>query len=116
MKNRFQRYFTSLIKSLQKVDPYQIFVFGSAAHGNFSEDSDIDIAVILDTNYEHTSYDEKLETRARVRDSILDISFEVPIDLLVYSKSEFYKLKEENPGFMKEIVERGKLLYEKPHS
>jgi hypothetical protein len=39
----------------------------------------------------------------------------VPIDILVWSKPEFQTLKEINPGFVREIEECGKIIYEKHH-
>ena len=108
-------YVSSITKSLQKVNPYKVFLFGSVAAGNYSENSDIDIAVILDSDEMPQNYDEKLKTKVAVRRSIMDISGQVPIDLLVYSKSEFQKLKEVNPGFARE-VEKGRVVYEKTYS
>jgi predicted nucleotidyltransferase len=83
--------------------------------GNITDNSDIDIAVILDSEKTHKTYDDKIKTRVRVRKSIMDISRQVPIDILVWSKPEFQTLKEINPGFVREIEERGKIIYEKHH-
>ena len=81
--------------------------------GQENSDSDIDLVVILNSNTIPKSYDEKLENKILVRDAIIDISMEVPIDLLVYSRTEFKKLKEINRPFASEILNKGSLIYEK---
>ena len=111
--NNLKEYLPSIIESLKNVDPYRIYLFGSVAGGQEKENSDIDLVVILDTNSSPKSYDERLENKLIVRDAILDISMEVAIDLLVYSKSEFIKLKKINKPFAAEIINKGSLIYEK---
>jgi predicted nucleotidyltransferase len=111
----FNVYIPLITQSLRKIDPLRIYLFGSVASGNANDDSDIDIAVILDSEKIHKTYDEKLETRVKVRNSILDISCQISIDLMVYTKSEFVKLKEVNPLFVQEIEKKGKIIYEKNH-
>lgn len=106
-------YIPLIIQSLKKVDPLKVYLFGSAVSGKTTDNSDIDIAVILDSDRTHKTYDEKLKTRVMVRESIMELSCRLSIDLLVYSKPEFEKLKEVNPFFAEEIEERGKVVYEK---
>jgi predicted nucleotidyltransferase len=109
----YTAYIPSIIQSLKKTDPLRIYVFGSVASGKVTDNSDIDIAVILDSEKIHKTYDEKLETRVKVRDSILELSCQISIDLVVYSKPEFLRLKEINPVFAQEIEEKGEIVYEK---
>ncbi len=111
--NSLRDYIPTIIESLKSIDPYQIYLFGSVAIGQEKENSDIDLVVILDRSSSPKSYDEKLENKLIVRDAILDISMEVAIDLLVYSKSEFIKLKKINKPFASEIINKGSLIYEK---
>ncbi len=106
-------YIPGIIESLKSIDPYQIYLFGSVSVGQENADSDIDLVVILNSNIVPKTYDEKLENKILVRDAIIDISMEVPIDLLVYSRTEFDKLKEINRPFVSEILDRGSLVYEK---
>jgi predicted nucleotidyltransferase len=108
-----ESYIPLIVQSLQEVDPYRIYLFGSLVSGNITDNSDIDIAVILDSEKTHETYDDKIKTRVRVRKSIMDISRQVPIDILVWSKPEFQTLKEINPGFVREIEKGGKIIYEK---
>ena len=106
-------YIPGIIESLKSIDPYQVYLFGSVSVGQENSDSDIDLVVILNSNTVSKSYDEKLENKILVRDAIIDISMEVPIDLLVYSRTEFNKLKEINKPFTSEILDKGSLIYEK---
>lgn len=112
MKN-LKEYLPKIITSLKSIDPYRIILFGSVAQGREKENSDIDLVVILNEDIIPKTYDEKLEKKVMVRDSILDISMEIPIDLLVYSKAEFKKLEEINKPFAAELKEKGSLLYER---
>lgn len=111
--NSLLDYIPGIIESLKSIDPYQIYLFGSVAVGQETSDSDIDLVVILNNSNISKSYDEKLENKILVRDAIIDISMEIPIDLLVYSRTEFNKLKEINKPFASEILDKGSLIYEK---
>ncbi|MDR1149652.1 MAG: nucleotidyltransferase domain-containing protein [Spirochaetaceae bacterium] len=48
-----------LVNSLKVSDPYKIILFGSYANGNETENSDIDIMVILDNNNLSKTYEER---------------------------------------------------------
>ena len=111
--NNPEDYIPKIVESLKKIDPYQIYIFGSVANGEEKENSDIDIAVVLNKNGMPKSFDEKLENKVTVRNAIFNISLEVPIDLLVYSKAEFFKLKKINSSFASEILNKGSLIYER---
>lgn len=105
-------YIPEIVESLKELDPFKIYMFGSVAKGTDNQDSDIDLAVILNIDDVPKTYDEKLKNKVSVRNSILDISMEIPIDLLVYTKEEFKILDEFNKPFMTEITEKGTLIYE----
>ena len=106
-------YIPQIVESLKKINPYQIYLFGSFANKTANKNSDIDIVVILNKEEIAKDYDERLNEKVKVRDAILDLSFKIPIDLLVYSKGEFKKLQKINSGFTKEITQKGHLLYER---
>jgi len=106
-------YIPDLVDSLQKVDPFKIILFGSLAEGSQTEDSDIDLVVILNTDVFPRTADEKLRYKVDVRNAIRDISFEIPIDLIVYTKAELSKLESINSPFFNELSAKGKILYEK---
>ncbi len=110
--NDLKGYLPQIVESLKEIDPFKIYMFGSVARGTDNENSDIDLAVILNIDNIPETYDEKLKNKVAVRNAILDLSMEIPIDLLVYTKQEFQLLGELNKPFMSEITEKGTLLYE----
>ena len=105
-------YLPQIVESLKEIDPFKIYMFGSVARGTENQDSDIDLAVVLNIENMPKSYDEKLKNKVSVRNTILELSMEIPIDLLVYTKGEFKFLNQFNKPFMTEITEKGTLLYE----
>ena len=111
--SELKSYIPTIIESLKGIDPYKIIIFGSVAQGIETENSDIDIVVIINKENLPNSYDEKLANKILVRNAILDLSFEIPIDLLVYTKKEFSLLLENNKPFMNELTDNGKVVYEK---
>ena len=112
MEISLNRFLPDIIKSLESIDPYKVILFGSLAEGNEREYSDIDIAVIIDSFEMPQNFNERIKNKIMVRNAILDISYDVPIDLLVYTRTEYEKLIKINPPFSREI-EKGKILYEK---
>ena len=110
--NDLRGYIPQIVESLKEIEPFQIYMFGSVARGTENQDSDIDLAVILNSDEIPKSYDEKLKNKVAVRNTILDLSMEISIDLLVYTKEEFKILNQFNKPFMTEITEKGTLLYE----
>ena len=102
-----------LIYSLKPSDPYRIVLFGSYANGNPNENSDIDIMVILDNNHISRTYEERLNKKIFVRKLVLEINRKIPLDILVYSKEELNKIKEQGNYFIDEIEKTGKIIYEK---
>lgn len=83
--------------------PEKIILFGSRAYGKPREDSDIDLMVVMPYKGDDAM------TAVRVLNH-LDVL--APIDLLVRSPEEVRERIEIGDRFMREIVERGKVLYE----
>lgn len=107
-----ESYLAKIIESLKSVNPYKIILFNSLSNGTETENSDIDLAVILDNLNFPKNYKERMNNKLLVRNAILEISFKIPIDLLVYTRKKYEKLNEINKPFTREI-EKGKILYEK---
>jgi len=84
-------------------DTEKIVLFGSYAKGTQTNASDIDLAVIQNTNL---PYHERLKAfRLNLRNTI-------PVDLFVFTPEEFDSVKKTNP-FVNQIFTQGKVLYEK---
>lgn len=87
--------------------PRKIILFGSYAYGTPKPESDVDLLVVMDT------------TLSPLKQAAL-ISREIPyhfgIDLIVYTPARLAQRLEWGDPFIKEIVQRGKILYEDPHA
>ena len=74
-------------------------MFGSVSKGNYDDESDIDLLIILDIDKIPETYEEKMELRQNIRKSLRVINRRVSLDLLVYTKKEFEIMKEEGSSF-----------------
>jgi predicted nucleotidyltransferase len=102
-----------LINSIRVSDPNKIILFGSYATGNETEDSDIDLMVILDNNDISRTYEERQNKKLYIRKLVREINYKKALDILVYSKEELKKIKEYGNYFVDEIERTGKVIYEK---
>ena len=83
--------------------PDRIVLFGSHAHGTAGEDSDVDLLVIMP--FEGKAVAKSVEIRLKVRPGF-------PLDLLVRTPEKVRERLAMGDGFMREILETGKVLYE----
>ncbi len=91
----------------------RIAVFGSTAQSErHDRDSDIDLAVVVDTPSTFDSYDERLEVTSRVRAPLVDINAEVSIDILVYRRG-ILRLSGESGFVASEVSGKGHTMYAK---
>ncbi len=67
----------------KKFNVKQIFVFGSQAYGKPDQDSDIDLCIITDLNNKR-----KIDIIRAIRRELIDL-ISNPLDILVYSETEF---------------------------
>jgi predicted nucleotidyltransferase len=102
-----------LITALKQSDPYRIILFGSHARGTATENSDIDMVVILDNDDVAKTYTERLCKKLSVNKLVRDINYKVALDILVYSKEEYRIVKNHGNYFIDEIEKTGKVVYEK---
>jgi predicted nucleotidyltransferase len=108
-----RKYIPEILRNLKQLDPYKIVLFGSYARGAFSEGSDLDLLVVLDSPTIAQSYDERMKNKLLVRRNIYELSKQVPIDLAVYTKGEYDLIAAHKTSFYHEINRTGKVLYEK---
>ncbi len=106
-------YINQILKSLKKINPRVIIIFGSYARGTNDEESDLDLLIVLDEDKIPVSYDEKIEMKLNIRRAIREINKKIAIDLLVYTTPEYEEFIKSGSSFSKEIKETGKVLYEK---
>ena len=101
-----------LTEKLSELNPYMVLLFGSYAYGTPHEDSDIDIFVVLNEHKMPTTFKEKQALYLKVSPYIHTITEKIPVDLLVFTIPMYEKFKIINSNFSKEILNKGKILYE----
>jgi predicted nucleotidyltransferase len=90
----------------EEFQPERIILFGSYAYGAPHADSDVDLLVIMP--FEGDSARKAAEIRHKVRAGF-------PVDLLVRTPSQVEQRLELNDWFMREIVEKGTIVYAAAH-
>jgi predicted nucleotidyltransferase len=87
--------------------PQRIILFGSYAYGKPTQDSDVDLLVIMP--FRGTSIYKAAEILTRIHPRL-------PVDILVRTQAQVRKRVAMDDWFMQEIVSRGRVLYEANHS
>jgi uncharacterized protein len=90
----------------ERFHPDRIILFGSYAYGTATADSDVDLLVVMPTR-------NQLEQAVRIDEAIEDRGF--PLDLIVRTPLSLQNQLRWGDWYFKEIVTRGKVLYEKTH-
>ena len=106
-------YIPVIIERLKQTQPEKIILFGSYAYGEPSEDSDLDILVVTGDDLIPSSFAEKSQIYLRISHAISDIKKEFPVDLIVHTKPMHQKFIKYNSLFARELLTKGKVLYEK---
>jgi len=87
--------------------PRKVILFGSYACGKPTEDSDVDLLVIMPLRGDPVYKSVEIALKARPG---------FPMDLLVRTPAEVRQRLAWNDFFLREIVEKGRVLYESPDS
>ncbi len=88
---------------VHKFSPLQVILFGSHAYGMPTEDSDVDMLVVMDIPESEIRHQ-----AAKIRECIPQ---RFSMDLLVRTPAEIAYRISHNDWFLREITERGKVLY-----
>lgn len=110
-----EKFIPLLTEKIKKHSPEKIILFGSYAHGIPTSDSDIDIMVVTNDDFIPSSFEEKSKIYLEIAHSINDIQKQFPVDLIVHTKAMHQKFVEMNGMFARELLSKGKVLYEKHH-
>jgi predicted nucleotidyltransferase len=104
---------SKIVQCLAGLNVYKIILFGSYANNTATEDSDIDLVVVLDTEEFAKTFDERMDRNLIVSNALLDINREFAMDIIVYSHGEFEYLDKKESGFVREIKNKGVEIYAK---
>ena len=88
---------------VEKYKPEKIILFGSAARGEVTPDSDVDL-LIIKSDTPHYGADRIMEVSSLIQR-------DVPVDFLVYRPDEFERRLRLGDPFIELIVKEGKVLY-----
>ena len=103
-KDRLRRSLERILAVLiNEYKPEKIILFGSLASGEVHEGSDLDLVIIKDTS--QRPIDRQVEVYRLTKPDI-------GIDLFIYTPQEFKYLDSIGFSVVKEIVAKGKILYE----
>jgi uncharacterized protein len=94
-------------KIVHEFHPERVILFGSYAYGTPTEDSDVDLLVVLP--YEGRSTAKSAEIRGRVH-------ADYALDLLAYRPDYVRERIEIEDFFLRDVVTHGKVLYEAPNA
>ncbi|MDE0397591.1 MAG: HEPN domain-containing protein [Candidatus Poribacteria bacterium] len=89
---------------VREFSPLQVILFGFYAYGTPTEDSDVDLLVVMDIP--------ESETRRQAVEIRQRITRRFPMDLLVRSPEELAYRISYNDWLLREITEKGEVLYE----
>src|SRR2546425_11357144 len=87
----------------ERLEPEKIILFGSYAYGQPHADSDVDILVVMPAR-------NSLDQAVTIHLAILP---PFPLDIIVRTPTDMQGRLEEGDSFMREVVSKGKILYEK---
>jgi predicted nucleotidyltransferase len=85
----------------ERFQPEKIILFGSYAYGRPHADSDVDILVVMPTR-------DELDQAVKI---CLAVDYHFPLDLLVRTPKNLAWRLAEGDSFLREVLERGKVLY-----
>ncbi|MFZ5822201.1 MAG: nucleotidyltransferase domain-containing protein [Chloroflexota bacterium] len=89
---------------VEKFQPIKIILFGSYAYGTPKRESDVDLLVIMDTDLKETQQEIQILT---------NIDYHFGLDLLVRTPEVLERRIQMGDPFLKEIVRKGKVVYER---
>ena len=90
-------------KIVSEFHPNKIILFGSYAHDNATENSDLDLLIVQESNLSRHS--RAISVRKLLRGSGF------PIDVIVFTEEEIERWSSVSNAFITQIVNNGKVLY-----
>jgi len=111
MKEEVKTILSEIVEKLEsEYKPLKIILFGSYAYGNPTEDSDIDLLILKNTNKR------RVDRFVLVKKIIYNRNRKIPVSPLVYTPWELEERLRIGDDFIKEIIQRGLVLYERASS
>ncbi|HHW45418.1 MAG TPA: nucleotidyltransferase domain-containing protein [Clostridiales bacterium] len=86
---------------VERFNPEKVILFGSQAKGTATDQSDIDICVVVETD----------NKRRLLAEMYYEIDSEIPFDLLLYTPHEWEECLKDKSSFAYKINTEGAVLY-----
>ncbi len=100
------RHIRGLAKQIGRTfNPDRVILFGSYAYGKPKPESDVDLLVVMDS-------DER--NRDQALDIVRNLDYNFGLDLIVRSQHQLEERLALGDFFMRDIVNKGKVLYARP--
>jgi predicted nucleotidyltransferase len=93
---------------VSELKPEKIILFGSYAYGNPTPDSDVDLLVVIETNGKNKEIYRAVSKLLYPRQFPVDIIIRTPKEV-----EEALKGGKDNAFFIREILKKGKVLYDR---
>lgn len=90
-----------------KFHPEKIILFGSHADGKAGQDSDVDLLVVM--HFEGSARNQAVRI-------LQAIDYHLPLDLIVRSSRQLSERIQAGDFFLKDILEKGKVVYDRAAS
>jgi predicted nucleotidyltransferase len=101
---RRMRYIRRVCERIAKAyNPEKIILFGSHATGKLTKDSDIDLLIVMD--FEGSPIRQAIKITG-------ELGLVTPMDLLIRTPEQVRERVKMGDRFIREILERGKVMYE----
>ena len=104
------KYLSDIKGILTQLNPYKAILFGSSVEGNFTDDSDIDLIVVLQKDEMPKNFDERIQNYSWVKEFFKSLKNEVPMDIIVYTKAEWSNFIKADNSFTRDVLKRGEVL------
>jgi uncharacterized protein len=102
-----------ILANLSGIDLYKVILFGSYANGDPGIDSDVDLLIVTDDDFQPKNYKENMNNYLRVSSKLRDFKKRIPIDLIVHTKPMHDTFIRLGSMFSREVMKKGGILYEK---
>jgi len=89
----------------KEYQPEKIILFGSYAYGEPREESDIDLFIIKDTDKR------RIDRFVEVKKLVYDPNRKISVSPIVYTNQELQERLKIKDFFVREILEKGRVLY-----
>ncbi len=91
----------------------KVILFGSYSKNIQQPDSDIDLLIVTNDEFVPGSFAEKMEIKLKVSDALNQLRHQFDIDIVVHTKPMFEEFIKQNSNFKKEVLNFGRVIYEK---